>query len=270
MANTGRLEGKVALVTGAARGTGESIARHFVAEGARVIAVDVRDELGTGVTDELGEAARYRNLDVTSERGWQETVEEIRANEGRLDILVNNAAVLLLQAIDDTSAEDFERVLRVNVLGPFLGTKACLPLLREAGAASIVNVGSIDSVTGVTTGSAYTASKFALNGLTRVTALENGKYGVRANCLCPRAGSNEMTAEQFGQAGSPRVKDPNAPYDPARGPLGRSGFPDDVAPAAAFLASDESAYISGTDLLIDGAYRAGEYVEVPGRFRFDP
>ena len=269
-----RLEGKVALVTGAARGTGAAIARHFVAEGARVLLTDVRDELGKSVAAQLGETARYAHLDVTNEREWQTTLSALSEREGGLDILVNNAAILLLQPIDDTTGEDFERVLRVNALGPFLGTRSALPLLREAAAkngdASIVNVGSTDSVSGTTTTAAYTASKFALSGLTRVTALENGKHRVRANILCPRAGSTEMQVEQFG-LDDPGVTDTtHAPYDPSYGPLGRRGLPDDVAPAAVFLASDDARFMTGAELLLDGGMHAGEYVDVPGRFSTRP
>ena len=269
-----RLEGKTALITGAARGTGAAIAKHFIAEGARVLLTDVRDELGESVAAELGASARYARLDVTSEDEWKSTLAALCEREGGLDILVNNAAILLLQPIDQTSGEDFERVMRVNALGPFLGTKSALPLLREAAAqkgdAAIVNVGSTDSLSGTTTTAAYTASKFALSGLTRVTALENGKYRVRANILCPRAGSAEMQVEQFG-IDNPGVTDAQeVPYDPSYGPLGRRGLPDDVAPAAVFLASEDARFMTGAELLLDGGMHAGEYVNVPGRFSTKP
>jgi len=269
-----RLNGKVALITGAARGTGEAIARAYVADGARVVLADVRDELGRDVAKSLGDAARYLPLDVTDEAQWRDALESIREIEGGLDILVNNAAVLLLQPIDETSGEDFERLMRVNALGPFLGTKTALPLLRESAArtgdGAIVNVGSTDSLSGTTTTAAYTASKFALVGLSKVTALENGKYGVRSNVLCPRAGSAEMQVEQFG-IDNPGVTDStDVPYDANYGPIGRRGLPQDVAPAAVFLASEEARFITGTELLIDGGMNAGEYVNVPGRFSTRP
>jgi 3alpha(or 20beta)-hydroxysteroid dehydrogenase len=257
----GRLEGKVALVTGAARGTGAEIARLFVAEGARVVLVDILDDRGDAVATELGAAARYRHLDVTREADWHESVEEVRQRERRLDILVNNAAVLLLAAIDATSAEDFERVMRVNCLGPFLGTRACLPLMRTSGGGSIVNIGSIDGVQGTPTTVAYTASKFALRGITKVTALENAKYGIRANCLCPAAGSQEMILSAFGPGGPGPVVMAVPPM-----PLGRRGLPADVAPAALYLASDESSFCTGTELVIDGGWSAGHYADVPGKF----
>src|SRR5689334_19786099 len=129
-----RLEGKVALVTGAARGTGAAIARRFVAEGARVVIVDVLDELGRAIAAELGDAARFAHLDVTDESAWAVVVGEVDATEGALHVLVNNAAVLHLATIDATATDAFERVMRVNVLGPFLGIRTCLPLLRASGA----------------------------------------------------------------------------------------------------------------------------------------
>src|SRR5689334_6762253 len=165
---SGRLAGRVALVTGAARGTGAEIARRFAAEGACVVLADVRDGEGAAVAAELGEPARYRRLDVTDPAAWAAAVEELRAREGRLDVLVNNAAVLHLATIDATAVAEFERILRVNCIGPFLGTRACLPLLRDSGRGSIVNLGSIDSVEGTPLTAAYTSSKFALRGLTKV------------------------------------------------------------------------------------------------------
>lgn len=246
----GRLEGKVALVTGAARGTGAEIARCFVAEGARTILADVLDEPGGAVAAELGDGARYRHLDVTSEADWAAAVAELDA----LDVLVNNAAVLHLATIDATTTEAFQRVLRVNALGPFLGTRACLPLLRASGRGSIVNVGSIDSVAAVPFTAAYTSSKFALRGLTKVTALENRRFGVRANIVCPEAGNPEMHPPVVGweSLGGGAGRSPT----PGRGP-------DAVAPAAVFFASDESQLCSGTELVLDGGRMAGEYFELP-------
>jgi 3alpha(or 20beta)-hydroxysteroid dehydrogenase len=253
----GRLEGKVALVTGAARGTGAEIARCFVAEGARTVLADVLDEPGEEVAAALGDGARYRHLDVTSEADWVAAVAELDA----LDVLVNNAAVLHLATIDATTTEAFERVLRVNALGPFLGTRACLPLLRASGRGSVVNVGSIDSVAGVPLTAAYTSSKFALRGLTKVTALENRRFGVRANIVCPEAGNPEMHPPVVGWeslgSGAGRTA------SPGRGPAA-------VAPAAVFFASDESQLCNGTELVLDGGRMAGEYFELPDELHTAP
>jgi 3alpha(or 20beta)-hydroxysteroid dehydrogenase len=262
----GRLSGKVALVTGAARGTGAEIARRFVAEDARVVVTDVNDEVGRETAAALGASARYQHLDVTAEADWQSSVEELHAREARLDVLVNNAAVLHLSAIEDTPPEVFETVLRVNCTGPFLGTRACLPLLREAGHGSIVNVGSINSLHAFPGNVAYTASKFALRGLTRVTALENGRHGVRANLVCPLMGNPEMHGSMIG----PRLVKAPEPGTTVRPfpspPGGRSRGSADVAGLVVFLASDESLACSGADFVVDLGLTAGSLFDIPGVF----
>lgn len=248
----GRLDGKVALVTGAARGTGAVIARLFVEEGAaKVIVADVRDDLGETHVASLGPTARYLHLDVTSEADWERVVDDITADEGRLDVLVNNAAVLLLATIDRTEAAEFERIMKVNAFGAFLGTRTCLPLLRANGNGSIVNLGSIDSVFGTALTAAYTASKFAMRGLTKVTAIENGKFGVRCNIVCPEAGNPDMHTPIVGAEDWPTM-----PSDPDRGP-------ETVAPGAVFFASDESRLCNGTELVMDRGHHAGQAIDLP-------
>lgn len=244
----GRLDGKVALVTGAARGTGAAIASAFADEGARVVATDVV-EVG-GIVP----------LDVTSETDWDRVVGGL----DELHVLVNNAAVLHLTSIENTTPDIFERVVRVNAFGAFLGIRACLPLLRAAPGGSIVNIGSIDSVWAVPATVAYTASKFALRGITKVVALEGGKDGVRCNIVCPAAGNPEMYGSLVGP--SLDLTKATGSGRPAPPPLGRWRGPADVVGAALFFASDESRYITGTELVVDGGMTAGEYVSVPGQF----
>lgn len=253
-----RLDRKIALVTGAARGTGAAIARRFVAEGAEVVLVDVLDEPGRATADELGAAARFVHLDVTDERGWVALVADIAGREGALDVLVNNAAVLHLATIDATATDAFEHVHRVNVLGPFLGIRTCLPLLRASGAGSIVNIGSIDSVQGAALTGAYTTSKFALRGLTKVVAIENRKRGVRANIVCPMLGNPEMHPEIVGAGNGPR-----------RAPKRESPDLDVIAQAVCYLASDESGFTTGTELVLDGGHSAGLALDIPDAW-FDP
>jgi 3alpha(or 20beta)-hydroxysteroid dehydrogenase len=243
-----RLSGKVALVTGAARGTGAAIAEAFVAEGATVIATDIA--AGDGLVP----------LDVTSEADWARVVGGLDA----LDVLVNNAAVLHLTSIENTTPDIFDKVLRVNAFGAFLGIRACLPLLRASGAGSIVNIGSIDSVWAVPTTVAYTASKFAIRRITKVAALEGGKDNIRCNIVCPAAGNPEMYGSLVGPALDwSKATGEGRPHAP---PLGRSRGPADVVGAALFFASDESRYVTGTELVIDGGMTAGEYVSIPGQF----
>lgn len=246
-----RLAGKVALVTGASRGTGEATARRFVREGASVVLADVLDELGEKVAAELGDAALYVHLDVTQEADWERGVAATLERFGRLDVLVNNAAILHIAPLEQTSLEDWERVTSVNHTGPFLGIRAVAPIMREGGGGSIVNVSSIDGLEGMNFIVAYGATKWALRGLTKCAAIELGRDGIRVNAVCPAGGSSEMT-EPWQSPESAAIDD----YTQKR-PIARRGTVEEVASMILYLASDEASFCTGGDFPVDGGHSSG-------------
>jgi 3alpha(or 20beta)-hydroxysteroid dehydrogenase len=246
-----RLQGKVALITGAARGQGEAEARLFVAEGARVVLADVRDELGEKVAASLGEAARYVHLDVAQEADWQRAVALAEAEFGRLDILVNNAGIPgEFCPTEDCTLESYQRTIAVNQIGPFLGMKTAIPALRRAGGGSIVNVGSVAGLHGLPGMVAYGASKWALRGMTKAVALEVGRDNIRVNALHPGSVETPMMHPDLDRAALAR--------DQA---IQRVARPEEMASAALFLASDESAFVTGADLAADAGLTAGRPIQ---------
>ncbi|MGW5646928.1 glucose 1-dehydrogenase [Saccharopolyspora sp. NPDC003752] len=242
-----RLADKVAIVTGAARGQGAATARRFVAEGAKVLLADVADEAGKELADELGPAAVYQHLDVGSEDDWVDAVRAAR-ELGSVGVLVNNAGVLHFSELADTSLADYERVIRVNQIGTFLGMREVIPAMREAGG-SIINVSSVEGLGGMPLLVAYSASKFAIRGMTKVAAMELGKLGIRVNSVHPGAIDTQMIHEAAGG---------QVPMDHVgkRVALGRVGQPEEIASLAVFLASDESSYCTGAEFTADGGATA--------------
>ena len=261
----GRLEGKVAIVTGASRGTGAVIARLFVEEGASVLLADVRDELGEKVAAELGERAQYRRLDVRRPEDWSSAVRATREAFGTPNVLVNNAAILDVVAIVDMLPEKARDIFDINLLGPLLGTQAVIADMTAAGGGSIVNVASIDALEGGVGIAAYGASKWGLRGLTKCSALELGRLGIRVNTLCPGGGSDEMRAEFVADIALRAQRERIDMSGTPRHPMGRSASLRELANAILWLASDESSFVSGTDLAVDGAFTAGHvFPGVPG------
>jgi 3alpha(or 20beta)-hydroxysteroid dehydrogenase len=253
-----RLDGKVAIVTGAARGTGEATARILAAEGALVVVGDINDDVGEAVTKTLGNASRYVHLDVTSEDDWSRAVETTVGEFGRVDVLVNNAGVLHLAALPDTALADYERVVRVNQTGVFLGMRAVSVPMIEARTGSIVNISSIDGLQGHTGAVAYCASKWAVRGMTRTAALELGRFGIRVNCVCPAGGGPEMIRPYVPEGIDMELI---ASYDVRRlaSQRGRSIGEriDDIARMVAFLASDDAASCTGADFPVESGNTAG-------------
>ncbi|HET6774063.1 MAG TPA: glucose 1-dehydrogenase [Acidimicrobiales bacterium] len=243
----GRLDGKVAMITGGARGQGAAEGRLFAAEGARVVLADVLDDEGRAVADEIGDAARYVHLDVTDEARWQAAVEAAEAAFGPVTVLVNNAGILHFRTLDKTTLEDFDRVLRVNVHGVFLGMKAVTPSMVRAGGGSIVNISSTAGLQGLPHLGAYVASKWAVRGLTKTAAIDLGTRGIRVNSVHPGGIDTPMIAGTSGDA--PFYK---------RLPVPRMGSADEAARAVLFLASDDASYISGAELAVDGGATCGD------------
>jgi 3alpha(or 20beta)-hydroxysteroid dehydrogenase len=246
----GCLEGRVAIVTGAARGQGAAAARLFVAEGARVVIGDVLDDLGKELAESLGGGAIYRHLDVSSEDDWKAVVDEAVDTLGGVDVLVNNAGILRFAALPDMPLEDYLRIVNVNQVGTFLGMRAVSKPMIAAGKGSIVNISSVEGLAGMPYLTAYTATKFAIRGMTKVAALELGPNGIRVNSVHPGMIETDMVKDAAGGHDvdlSPAAK---------RIPLRRMGSSEDIAEVVLFLASDRSAYVTGAELAADGGATA--------------
>ncbi len=247
----GRLDGKIAIITGGSRGQGAEEARRFVAEGARVVVADILEDEGREVVSSLGDEARWARLDVTDEQDWTEALSLCETDFGFPSVLVNNAGIVDYGRIVDTTLEQWNRVLAINLTGTFLGMKAIAPAMERGGGGSIVNISSTAGLTGIAGVAAYGASKWAVRGLSKNGALELGAVGIRVNSVHP------------GGVDTPMTNPDGAPEDMFDGyadrlPLGRIGRSSDIADMVLFLASDESSYCTGGEFAVDGGATAGE------------
>jgi 3alpha(or 20beta)-hydroxysteroid dehydrogenase len=234
----GRVDGKVALVSGGARGMGAADARLLVAEGARVVIGDLLDEEGTTLAKELGDAAAYVHLDVSRYDEWQAAVAAAVRTFGKLDVLVNNAGIVNGSTLQQFDHQQWQRILDVNLTGTFYGMQAAADAIIAAGGGSIINMSSIEGVRGTPWAHGYVASKWAVRGLTKSVALELAPHGVRVNSIHPGLIRTPMT-EGF-------------PDDIVPIPLGRPGEAVEVAQFVLFLASDESSFATGAEFVVDG------------------
>ncbi|MFC2028118.1 SDR family NAD(P)-dependent oxidoreductase [Chloroflexota bacterium] len=253
-----RLKEKVAIITGGARGMGSATSRIFAEEGARVIIADVLDEEGEKLAQELGDSVIFCHHDVTVEKSWQAITSKAETEFGKIDVLVNNAGVLLFKSIADTEKEEFERVLGVNLVGAFLGIKTVGPRMVAAKQGSIVNISSVDGMKGANGLAAYCSSKWGIRGLTRVAAMELGHHGVRVNSVHPGGVNTIMSNPTFAVR-----EDVDKNYTHV--PLQRIGEPEEVARATVFLASDDASYLCGAEIAVDGGMMTGHYYQgLPG------
>ncbi|MFC1861099.1 glucose 1-dehydrogenase [Chloroflexota bacterium] len=249
-----RVKGKVAIVTGGAGGLGKADARLLAKEGAKVVVTDIDEAGGKSVVEEIksdGGEAIFIKHDVTSESDWSEVIEKTLAEYGKLDIMVNNAGVLMRNKIEDTSLEEWRWLLSINLDGVFLGTKYAIGAMKKSGGGSIINMSSVGGIIGTMDSSAYAASKGAVRLLTKVAALECSKsgydYNIRVNSVHPGFVETPMVAGVLKDETSRKIR-------LERHPIGRFGVPEDIANGVLYLASDESSFMTGAELVIDGGW----------------
>ena len=244
-----RLDGKVAIITGGARGMGEATVRAFVTQGAKVVIGDILDEPGQALADELGDAASFVHMDVTQKADWVKAVAAAEAL-GPLKVLVNNAAIIFQATIMDTTEEQFNRIVGINQFGVFLGMQSVFESLKANGGGSIINVSSIDGLQSKNSLVAYSSTKWAVRGMTKAAALEMGKYNIRVNSVHPGGIYTAMHGSDF-------ISQEQADQFYGKHALPRVGLPEEVANVTLFLATDEASYSTGSEFVADGGWNAG-------------
>ncbi len=246
------LAGKTVIVTGAARGMGAAAARRLVEEGSNVVLADVLDDDGKQLADELGDKARFVRLDVSDEDGWRDVVALAEREFGKLDVLINNAGILSFSLIADLPVADFQKLIDVNQIGVFLGMKYAGPAIDRAGGGAIVNVSSVEGLGGGAFLMGYTATKFAVRGMTKAAAWELGSKGIRVNSIHPGAIRTPMVMSQGGMDDDGAAEK----WIGKKTALKRMGEPEEVAALMCFLASDDASYMTGAEIAIDGGVAA--------------
>jgi 3alpha(or 20beta)-hydroxysteroid dehydrogenase len=249
----GQLDGKVALITGGARGMGKAHVKRFVAEGAKVVFGDVLEEEGGKLAAELGDDVRFVRMDVTSPADWETAVSTATSAFGALNVLVNNAGIIRYKTIEDMSLDEFRQIIDVNLMGQWLGVKSVTAAMRAAGGGSIVNVSSTEGFVGADGLAAYSASKFGVRGLTKSAARELGEYGIRVNSIHPGG----IVTPLFMQDDIIAAKADSADALMKALPLGRMGKTREVSGLVVYLASDDSSYCTGSEVLVDGGLLTG-------------
>jgi 3alpha(or 20beta)-hydroxysteroid dehydrogenase len=250
-----RLDGKVALISGAARGMGRAMAKLFAAEDAKVAVCDVRDAEGEAVAREIGASALYLHLDVTSESDWAQAVAATTRRFGKLDVLVNNAGIAEGAPLAETTLESYRRVIDVNQVGVFLGMRAVVEPMTAAGGGSILNVSSIDGLVGMDHIIAYVASKWAVRGMTKTAARELAPRGIRVNSIHPGFVLTHLAIEEEAHLAPAHAM--IEALTARLAPMRRTGKPEEIARLALFLASDESSYSTGSEFVADGGLVTG-------------
>lgn len=241
-----RLKDKVAIITGGAAGMGETHVRLFIEEGAKVVLTDINSENGQALAEQLGENAHFVQHDVADEEGWAKVVSETEEKFGPVDILVNNAGVSTVLSVENSSVDEYKKIVNINQISVFLGTKYVIPSMKKAGSGSIVNISSINGLSGGAVG--YTDTKFAVRGMTKAAALELAQYNIRVNSVHP------------GIINTPMVQNSSA-FEQIKAmvetvPMKRMSEPEEISQLVLFLASDDSSYSTGSEFIADGGITA--------------